>query len=141
MLGLAQPTSPAWLARRLAQASRQLEGDRQRVDTGFIVFNDRYYPNFRKLLDRLGVASQPTSMSLSVRCDRNDLEYAGASLNSLFAQRSNIARPAFWRMLQSPYFHRRAAFAVGEGRQISHTTVVVNIIEHSGAQAERGTKD
>lgn len=77
-----------------------LDGERQSVDTGFIVFNDSYYPNFRKLLNQLGVESQLTAMSLSVRCDRTGLEYAGSSLNGLFAQRANLARPGFWRLLQ-----------------------------------------
>ncbi len=77
-----------------------LEGDKQCVDTGFIVFNDSYYPNFRRLIDRLGVESQLTSMSLSVRCDSADLEYAGATVGSLFAQPRNLVRPAFWRMLR-----------------------------------------
>ncbi|MCC6537781.1 MAG: FAD-dependent oxidoreductase [Bryobacterales bacterium] len=70
------------------------------IDSGFIVFNHAYYPNFTRLLEILGVESQPAPMSLSVRCDRTGLEYAGASLNSLFAQRSNLARPAFWRLLR-----------------------------------------
>jgi len=70
------------------------------VDTGFIVFNHAYYPRFTRLLELLNVESQPAPMSLSVRCDQTGLEYAGASLNSLFAQRLNLARPAFWRLLR-----------------------------------------
>ncbi len=70
------------------------------VDTGFIVFNNAYYPHFTRLLELLGVPSQPAPMSLSVRCDRSGLEYAGSSLNSLFAQRSNLIRPAFWRLMR-----------------------------------------
>ncbi len=77
-----------------------VEGDRQSVDTGFIVFNDNYYPNFRKLIDRLSVASQWAPMSLSVRCDETAFEYAGSSLNGLFAHRSNLTRLPFWRMLR-----------------------------------------
>jgi len=69
------------------------------VDTGFIVFNDQTYPNFRRLLDRLGVATDPTQMSFSVRCDRSGLEYNGTNLNGLFAQRANLVRPSFLRML------------------------------------------
>jgi len=69
------------------------------VDTGFIVFNDATYPNFIALLDELGVASKPSVMSFSVRCERYGLEYNGASLNALFAQRRNILRPSFYRML------------------------------------------
>ena len=57
------------------------------VDTGFIVFNDWTYPNFIALLDELGVASQPSAMSFSVRDERSGIEYNGTSFNSLFAQR------------------------------------------------------
>ena len=70
------------------------------VDTGFIVFNDRTYPNFINLLQEIGVAYQPTEMSFSVRNDQLDLEYNGNNLNSLFAQRSNLLRPRFWQMLR-----------------------------------------
>lgn len=70
------------------------------VDTGFIVFNDATYPNFIELLDTLGVESQASTMSFSVRCERTGLEYNGASLNALFAQRRNILRPTFLRMLR-----------------------------------------
>ena len=59
------------------------------VDTGFIVFNDRTYPRFNRLLDRLGLTSQPTEMSFSVRHEPSDFEYNGHDLNSLFAQRRN----------------------------------------------------
>jgi predicted NAD/FAD-binding protein len=77
----------------------ELDGERHAVDTGFIVFNDWTYPNFIALLDELGVASRPTSMSFSVRDDRSGLEYNGCSLNTLFAQRRNLLRPSFYRML------------------------------------------
>jgi len=69
------------------------------IDTGFIVFNDVTYPNFISLLDELGVESQISEMSFSVRCERTGLEYNGASMNALFAQRSNLLRPSFYRML------------------------------------------
>lgn len=79
------------------------------IDTGFIVFNDRTYPNFTALLGQLEVRSQPSSMSFSVQCERSGLEYAGASLNTLFAQRRNLLRPAFYRMLRDILrFNRRA---------------------------------
>ena len=70
------------------------------VDTGFIVFNDWTYPNFIRLLDELGVASQPSAMSFSVRDEQSGLEYNGTSLNSLFAQRRNLLRPSFWRVIR-----------------------------------------
>lgn len=78
----------------------ELSGEVQHVDTGFIVFNETNYPRFVELLDELGVKSQPTSMSFSVRCDRTGLEYNGSSLNQLFAQRRNLLRPGFWRMIR-----------------------------------------
>src|SRR5262245_9944205 len=61
----------------------ELAGRTYAVDTGFMVFNDRTYPCFLALLDQLGVASQPTSMSFSVRCERTGLEYKGTSANTL----------------------------------------------------------
>ena len=75
-------------------------GRRYAVDTGFIVFNDRTYPNFIALLDELGVASQASDMSFSVKDERSGIEYNGTSFNRLFAQRSNLVRPSFWRMLR-----------------------------------------
>lgn len=69
------------------------------VDSGFIVYNRINYPCFSRLLDRLGVESEPTSMSFSVRCDNSGLEYNGTSINGLFAQRRNLLRPAFYRMI------------------------------------------
>ncbi len=67
------------------------------VDTGFIVFNDRSYPGFTRLLERVGVERQPTEMSFSV-CSDEGLEYGGGSLDALFAQRRNLLRPSFLRM-------------------------------------------
>ena len=69
------------------------------VDTGFIVFNEKTYPNFVKLLRQLGVAWKDSRMSFSVHCERTGLEYSPSSLGSLFAQRRNILRPVFWRMI------------------------------------------
>lgn len=69
------------------------------VDTGFIVFNDRTYPNFIALLAKLGVESQPSNMSFSLQCESSGLEYNGTSLNALFAQRRNVVSPTFLRML------------------------------------------
>jgi predicted NAD/FAD-binding protein len=87
-----------------------LDGERHAIDTGFIVFNDRFYPRFTRLLDTLGVPSRPTSMSFSVRSDRTGLEYASASVGALFAQRRNLARPGFYRMLADiARFNREAS--------------------------------
>jgi len=79
------------------------------VDTGFIVYNDWTYPNFIRLMDELQVAWQPSRMSFSVRCEKSGLEYNGTSINSLFAQRRNMARPSFLRMVADIMkFNRRA---------------------------------
>jgi predicted NAD/FAD-binding protein len=93
----------------------ELEGRRFDVDTGFIVFNDRTYPGFCRLLDRLGVASRPTEMSFSVRCDEADLEYAGGGPSQLFADRRNLLRPRFLRMLRDvARFYRDARRLLAE---------------------------
>ncbi|MEZ5967026.1 MAG: FAD-dependent oxidoreductase [Planctomycetota bacterium] len=82
-------------------------GRRHAVDTGFIVFNRQTYPHFSALLDDLGVTTRPTTMSFSVRCDRTGLEYNGTNWNGIFAQRRNLLRPRFLRMLRDiARFHR-----------------------------------
>jgi len=77
-----------------------LNGISYEIDTGFIVFNDRTYPNFNKLLNKINVLSQPTSMSFSVKCETTGLEYNGTSLNGLFAQRLNLLKPSFLLMVK-----------------------------------------
>jgi uncharacterized protein len=89
-------------------------GRRYHVDTGFIVFNDWTYPNFIRLLDELGVASQASSMSFSVRDERSGLEYNGTTLNTLFAQRRNLLRPSFLRMIRDILRFNREAPALLE---------------------------
>lgn len=81
--------------------TRQVEsgGKTYPVNTGFIVYNDWTYPNFIKLMDKLGVKSEASDMSFSVRCENTGLEYNGTSLNSLFAQRINFLRPSFLKMI------------------------------------------
>ena len=68
------------------------------VDSGFIVYNENTYPNFIKLLDTLKVERQHTEMGFSVKSNIGDFEYAGNSLRSFFAQKSNILKPKFWKM-------------------------------------------
>jgi predicted NAD/FAD-binding protein len=78
----------------------ELHGRRWQVDTGFIVFNDRTYPNFIELLHELGVSAQESGMSFSVRDEATGLEYNGTSINTLFAQRRNLLRPSFLGMVR-----------------------------------------
>jgi predicted NAD/FAD-binding protein len=92
-----------------------LEDQTFEVDTGFIVFNEPNYPGFCRLLGQLGVESRPTEMSFSVSCPRTGLEYAGHTLNTLFAQRSNLWNGAFLRMLADLLRFNRRAKAVARG--------------------------
>jgi len=85
------------------------DGRNYNVDTGFIVFNERTYPNFIKLMSRLGVEWQHSEMSFSVKCYRTGLEFRPSTLNSIFVQRRNIFRPAFYRMLLDALRFRREA--------------------------------
>ena len=86
------------------------------VDSGFIVYNDRNYPHFRRLLAELGVATQASSMSFSVRHDRADLEYNGTTVRQLFVQRRNVLRPSFLQMLADvARFNREAPDVVRSG--------------------------
>ena len=92
-----------------------LDGERHAIDTGFIVFNEWTYPNFIALLDELRVESRPTTMSFSVHDEQSGLEYNGHSLNTLFAQRRNLLRPNFYRMLADVVrFNREARQYVAE---------------------------
>ncbi|MDD9301946.1 MAG: FAD-dependent oxidoreductase [Desulfobacter sp.] len=69
------------------------------VDTGFIVLNQRTYPNFIKFLSRLKVKKALTQMSFSYHCERSGLSYASQNLNSIFADRSNLVKPKFLRFV------------------------------------------
>jgi predicted NAD/FAD-binding protein len=86
------------------------------VDTGFIVMNDRNYPNFTRLLGRLGIATQPTHMSFSVKGEEQDFEYSGTP-RGLFAQPSNLASPRFQRMIVDLLRFNRALRRVLEHEQ------------------------
>lgn len=76
-----------------------LEGQSHPVDTGFLVFNRRTYPNLCALFALLDVEAVESEMSFSVSLLEPDLEWAGSDLSSVFAQRRNLLRPGFWRML------------------------------------------
>ena len=97
----------------VAMTNGQITG----LDSAFLVHNDRTYPNLLRLFGELGVATQDSEMSMSVRCDGCGLEYAGSrGLGGLFAQRSNAVRPTYLTMLaQVKYFHRRARAVLRSG--------------------------
>ena len=89
------------------------------IDTGFIVYNDWTYPNFIELMDELGVDSQPTEMSFSVRCESTGIEYGGSNLNAMFAQRRNLLRPSFHKMISDILKFNREAIRDLENGDIS----------------------
>ena len=74
------------------------------VDTGFLVLNERTYPQLIRLLADLGVATAKSDMSFSVQANDfaggRDMEWSGTSLNTVFAQRANLVNPRFWGMLR-----------------------------------------
>jgi uncharacterized protein len=87
----------------------ELQGQRYAVDTGFIVHNSEHYPLLSRLFDELGVATQATTMSFSVRSEASGLEYNATDLDALFCQRRNLLSPRFWGMLRDLLrFYREA---------------------------------
>lgn len=93
----------------------QVDGVRMAVDTGFIVFNPQHYPLLSALFDELGVESQPTTMSFSMRSERSGVEYNATSLDGLFCQRRNLLSPRFWGMLRDLRRFYREAPALLDG--------------------------
>ena len=92
----------------------EVESGKYFIDTGFIVFNDWTYPNFIKLMNEIGVSSQKSSMSFSVKAESSGLEYNGTDLNGLFAQRRNLINPSFYRMVFDILrFNKEATALVG----------------------------
>jgi len=95
------------------------EGKPYAVDTGFIVFNDHTYPNFIQLLNEIGVPWQASNMSFSVKCEKTGLEYNGTTLNTLFAQRRNLFKPSFYRMISEILrFNKESLELLVEGDEI-----------------------
>jgi predicted NAD/FAD-binding protein len=89
------------------------------IDTGFIVFNERTYPNFLALMRQLGVSWKESDMSFSVRSDRRDYEYGAPAVAGLFAQTGNLLSPRHWRMLRDiPRFYREARELLDEGSEL-----------------------
>ena len=94
----------------------EVEGHRHPIDTGFLVFNDRTYPNLCALFACLGVASVESEMSFGVSLAEPEIEWAGSDLGTVFAQRSNLLRPAFLGMLSDILrFNRETTRMAAEG--------------------------
>ena len=101
----------------------EIQGQVHAVDSGFIVYNEKTYPNFVRLLKGLGVASQPAPMSFGMSCARTGLEYSSDSLNTLFAQRKNLWSLYFWRLLRGILQFNREAGEVMRGGCYEHMTL------------------
>lgn len=97
-----------------------LEGHTAPVDTGFLVFNRKTYPNLCELFAHLGVEAVASEMSFSVSLTQPDLEWSGTSLQSLFGQSRNLVRPAFWRMLLELNRFNREAAAIAADTTVDH---------------------
>jgi uncharacterized protein len=94
-----------------------LAGQSFKVDTGFIVCNDRNYPNFLKFMNKLNVKFQPTEMSFSVRNNAMNLEFNGHNLSTLFSQRRNFFRPSFYSLVrQILRFNKVSKLVIGQGK-------------------------
>lgn len=110
------------------------EGSRtRRIDTGFIVFNERTYPRFCSLLREIGVEWQKSDMSFSVRREATGLEYNGTSLSGMLARRSNALRPSFWRMVRDVLRFYREAPALLDGDE---DPTFVEFLERGGYSGE-----
>ncbi len=106
----------------------EVAGDRHRVDTGFIVYNERTYPAFSAMLRHLGVATKDSDMSFSVSDERTGLEWRGTSVSTLFAQRRNLANPAFHRMLIDVARFNRTARRLATDPAVSPTLTLGELL-------------
>lgn len=97
------------------------------VDSGFIVYNEKTYPNFIRLLKKLKVGVQKTTMGFSVKAPSKNLEYAGGSINMVFAQRLNLFKPSFLIMLKDVFrFNRLAA---RELERVDEKSTILSFLE------------
>lgn len=103
--------SVAEIGGHTATKTVNVSGQQFNIDTGFIVYNDWTYPNFIALMNEIGVSGRKSEMSFSVTCETSGLEYAGSNVNTLFADRKNLLRPSYWKMLNDIVRFNKAAIA------------------------------
>lgn len=110
------------------------DGTQIAVDTGFIVYNEKNYPNLTAMFDYLDVETQLSDMSFSVSADRGRFEWCGRDgrgvLNALFAQRRNIASPSFLRLLMEIGRFQGQAIADARARTIGEGTLADYLARH-----------
>ncbi len=104
----------------------ELDNRSYAIDTGFIVFNNRTYPNFLKLLDQIGIHKKPTEMSFSVQHSGSGIEYNGNSIGTLFAQKRNLISPRFYHFL----------YEIIRFNRISKKTLISSAWEHNSTLGE-----
>ncbi|MEE4244325.1 MAG: FAD-dependent oxidoreductase, partial [Kangiellaceae bacterium] len=109
----------------------KLDGQDYSIDTGFIVFNNKTYPNFLKLMAQIGMDRLPTEMSFSVKHYKTGLEYNGNNLNSLFAQRSNLFSITFWRLIRSILRFNKLCKALYESGQYDESITLGDFLDQN----------
>jgi predicted NAD/FAD-binding protein len=114
-----------------------LDGHTHGVDTGFLVLNERTYPRLLNLFERLGVEIAPSDMSFSVQVPDIGLEWSGSDLSSVFAQRSNLFRPRFWRMLRDILrFNKLTTAIASNGSEAQMVQPIADFLAHHGFSDE-----
>lgn len=121
-----------WIGGHTHTVDVQVDGQRYAVDTGFIVFNDWTYPNFIRLLGKLGVGFKATEMSFSVSDPVSGVEYNGHNLNTLFAQRRNLVSPKFIGMVRDILRFNREALSDLNQKRIPSTMTLGHYLEANG---------
>jgi len=114
-----------------------LDGHTHGVDTGFLVLNERTYPRLLNLFERLGVEIAPSDMSFSVQVPDIGLEWSGSDLSSVFAQRSNLFKPRFWRMLRDILrFNKLTTTIASTGSDAQMVQPIADFLAHHGFSDE-----
>lgn len=116
-----------------------LDGVTHGVDTGFLVLNERTYPNLLRLFSQLGVEIAASDMSFSVQVPDTGLEWSGSNLNTVFAQRANLLRPRFWKMLADLMRFNKLATALASSGEAESLDQPIGdfLVSHRFGQAFR----
>jgi predicted NAD/FAD-binding protein len=116
---------------RLGGHTNTVDVDGTGVDTGFIVYNEKNYPNLVALFNHFGVETQATDMSFGVSIERGNFEYAGSDLKGLFAQKKNLLRPRFWAMVRDILRFYKEAPALLNANEIPNITLGDYLRQHN----------
>lgn len=120
---------------RIGGHTNTVDMDGLGVDTGFIVYNVKNYPNLIALFEHLNVDTQSTDMSFGVSVDRGQFEYSGGDLAGLLAQKGNLLRPRFWRMVKDILRFYREAPQLLQNDSMQEITLGAYLETHSYSQA------